>query len=284
MTGAHFCASCHEYQNPITGVPGQTTYSEWQRSVHAQPGPQARTCQQCHMPDQGPGTIADPGRPGAIERPQGQRHDHRFAATASGDLASALPLQLWLVIEGGSVRLGVRIENQGLGHAFPTGVDIRNALLPVQVSADGQPLSLIGGELLPYWASDDLPEPSVGDLAGLPGSGLAKLLAGRINGQGVEVQPVSFIDAERVVADSTLQPGEVRTLWWRFANPNARAGQQVEARAELLYRRAWRALAVTKGWTERDDGRPVEQLVHARTISSEVSTADLDAIFADPFE
>lgn len=280
---SHFCASCHEYVNPDTGAPGQQTYSEWAASTFAQPGQGFRSCQDCHMPPTSAGTIADVERPGAIQRPAEQRNDHRFLATATGMLAESLSLQTQIVVEGDVVRVGVRIENAGLGHAFPTGVDIRNALLSVRAEGNSAALGLLEGPVLPWWADDDVPGQQAGDLAGQPGFGMAKVLAGRINGQGAIVQPVPFIDAELVAENSTLQPGEVRERWWRFANPGVATGQTVQIQVDLLYRRAWRALAVTKDWQTRPDGRPVEQLVTRAEQTRIVDESMLDRIYADGF-
>jgi hypothetical protein len=235
------------------------------------------------MPSIGAGTIANAGRPGAIARPAEQRHDHRFLATASGTLADALSLQVQVQAEGDIVRVLVRLENVGLGHAFPTGVDIRNALLVLSAQDGATALTLLDGPVVPWWADDSVAGQQPGDLAGQPGFGMAKVLAGRINGVGEVVQPVPFIDAEFIAEESALQPGEVRQYGWRFANPSVTVGQTVTIRTDLLYRRAWRALAVTKGWLTRPDGRPVEQLVMRAERTVVVDALMVDRIFSDRF-
>ncbi len=104
-----------------------------------------------------------------------------------------------------------------------------------------------------------MPGDQPGDLAGQPGKGFAKVLEGRINGQGPVVRPVLFIDAENVYSLTTIPSGTVDTTEVEFAVPPGTApGSTVEVTAVLLYRRAWRAVAVTKSWTETTHGDPIE--------------------------
>ncbi len=94
------------------------------------------------------------------------------------------------------------------------------------------------------------------------------MLEGRINDQGPVVRPVLFIDGE-AVAENTLIPSmatdvtEVGLALPAMAQP----GDQVVVEARLLYRRAWRALAVTKGWQTTPQGGPIEIEV-ARTVDT----------------
>jgi hypothetical protein len=68
------CAACHQYTNPTTGAPGQSTYTEWLASPYAQPGPERKTCQNCHM--QKETTSGQIGSHGPV-RPASQRSTHR---------------------------------------------------------------------------------------------------------------------------------------------------------------------------------------------------------------
>jgi hypothetical protein len=252
---SRFCASCHEYDNPSTGAPGQTTYSEWLASPYAEPGPGFRSCQDCHMPaQQGDGFIGI----GGPLRPGSQRHRHDFVGSTPGTLAENIELRLEVLQQGSQVLLRAEVENH-CGHHFPTGISIRNALLLLDLSVNGEPLTQVAGPTIPFWGSDEVPGEQPGDYAGWPGKGFARVLEGRINGQGPVVRPVLFIDAEGVYSDTTIPSGAVDLSEYRFALPSsAAAGDTVEVSARLLYRRAWRALAVTKGWTETPSGMPVE--------------------------
>ena len=285
ISDSRFCASCHEYKNPSTSAPGQRTYSEWLASAYAQPGPGFRSCQDCHMPQaSAAGTIADANRVGALQRPGEQIHQHGFAADASGNLAQALGLTVQVSAGAGLARVDVSLSNQGLGHAFPTGIGLRNALVVVRVRRNGVSLARSAGPVLPWWADDDVPGTQAGDLAGQPGLGLAKVLAGRINGQGTVVRPVLFVDAETVDEDSTLAPGASRAGRFDFLLGTATAGDTLEVEVEILYRRAWRSVAVAKGWTTRIDGKPWEERVRLHTSQLVLDTTAVDGIHANGFE
>jgi hypothetical protein len=268
---SRFCGSCHEYINPDTGAPGQTTYSEWLASPWAQPGPNFRTCQSCHMPTAAAdGPIAAVG---GVIRPAAQNHRHDMVGATPATLAAAIRLDSTTWQDGATISVRSNVTNVGAGHNFPTGVSVRNALLVISASVDGQPLVQVAGPTVPYWASDDVPGSQEGDLAGAPGRGFAKVLEGRINGGGPVVEPVLFIDAEGVADNTQIPAGVTDTTEVRFALPDTvEVGASVEVEARVLYRRAWRALAVSKGWTVTPQGGPVEIEV-GRTFDTVVVTA-----------
>ncbi|MFP5378427.1 MAG: hypothetical protein ACLGHP_01450, partial [Vicinamibacteria bacterium] len=78
IRSSEVCASCHTIRLPILDAAGryaaveeggvayqqaffeQATYLEWKNSAFAGDGAEARTCQQCHMPDRYPSTAAEP--------------------------------------------------------------------------------------------------------------------------------------------------------------------------------------------------------------------------------
>jgi hypothetical protein len=257
---SRICAGCHEYTNPVTGAPGQNTYTEWLASPFAEPGPGFRTCQNCHMPQQQGEAFIGTGGP---LRPGSQRHAHGFVGATPQTLVDNIDLRVEVEQQGAQVVLRAEVENQ-CGHHFPTGISIRNALLVLDVRLNGVPLAQLAGPTIPFWGSDDVPGEQPGDYAGWPGKGFARVLEGRINGQGPVVRPVLFIDAEGVHSDTTIPSGDIDFSEYRFALPaQAMEGDVVEVDARLLYRRAWRALAVTKGWTETPGGMPVEIEVQA---------------------
>jgi hypothetical protein len=252
------CASCHQYHNPETDAPGQNTFLEWQASPYGTPGPNYRTCQSCHMTNlEGVGENCEFGGP---DRQSAERHFHGFVGSNAATLSANLALTTAVEETGaGLVRVTSSVDNFGAGHDFPTGISIRNAMLWVTATLDGQPLPQVSGPTIPFWGSDDVPGEQPGDLAGQPGKGFAKVLEGRINGQGPVVRPVLFIDAENVYSLTTIPSGTIDTSVFEFAVPSGTApGSAVEVTAVLLYRRAWRALAVTKGWTTTTHGDPIE--------------------------
>ena len=265
MKESRFCASCHEYDNPDTGAPGQTTYSEWLASPYAQPGPEFRSCQNCHMPaaDE-PGPISSLG--GQPVRPPEQRHSHEFIGTTPQTLADAIDLQLEVERDGNALVITAVVGNDA-GHAFPTGVSIRNALLHITAEAGGQPLPQTGGGTLPFYASDEVPGEQPGDLAGAPGAGFARVLEGRINGTGATVAPVLFIDAESVQSDTRIPSGASHTSEYRFDIAGQPPGSEATVTAEVLWRRAFRKIVVNKGWTESARGGPIEIVAASRQAS-----------------
>jgi hypothetical protein len=257
-TASRICASCHQYHNPTTDAPGQNTYLEWQGSYYAQPGPGFRSCQDCHMT-----SLAGLGQNcefGGAERQGVERHTHTFVGSTAATLAANLDLATSAEqTPTGNVRVTASVDNFGAGHSFPTGISIRNAILLVEATLDGQPLVQVAGPTIPFWGSDEVPGEQPGDLADRPGKGFAKVLEGRINGQGPVVRPVLFIDAEGVFSDTLIPSGAIDTTEVEFALPPDFQGQgEVAVTATLLYRRGWRALVVTKGWTTDAHGNPVE--------------------------
>jgi len=253
------CAACHQYTNPDTGAPGQNTYREWAASPFAVPGSGQRTCQSCHMP----APEAADGTPLCVivapDRPADQRRRHVFIGSTPDMLQNNVALTLAADEVAGRVHVAASVNNFGAGHSFPTGVSIRNAILVVRAELNGQPLPQVAGPTVPFWGSDDVPGDQPGDLAGLPGKGFAKVLEGRINGQGPTVRPVLFIDAEGVTSDTLIPSGATDTSIYEFdLPPGVAPGTHVTIQAQLVYRRTFRALQVTKGWTESAHGGPIE--------------------------
>jgi hypothetical protein len=265
---ALLCASCHQYKNPTTNAPGQSTFEEWAASSYATPGPGYKTCQTCHMPTKTPGLISQVG---GIQRPASQRHRHDFVGITPSNLSDAIKLSTSVTQVGAELDVAVNIQNQGAGHNFPTGVSIRNALLVVQVKrrGTGALLTQSSGGTIPSFANDDIAGTQVGDLGGLPGKGFAKVLRGRINGQGAQVEPVLFIDAETVAFNQAIAPGATDSSSYRFALPAGVNPSDVDVDVRLIYRRAFRALAVTKGWTTSSTGGPIEIEVARNGLNGE---------------
>ncbi len=269
FSDARFCASCHEYNNPDTGAPGQNTYTEWLASPFAQAGDGFRACQDCHMPAATePGPISSLG--GQPIRAPEQRRSHRFTGATPTTLTEAILLDVDAVQVGAELEIRARVSNAGAGHHFPTGISIRNALLVIEASVDGQPLAQTAGGVIPFYGSAEGGD-QADDLAGRPGKGFARVLEGRINGQGPVVRPVLFIDAEGAWADTTIPSGQTDETSYRFDLSGIAEDSLVEVSARLLYRRAWRDLAVTKGWTTTPRGGPIE---------IEVDRAEFDVVVA----
>ena len=278
---SRMCASCHEYDNPATGAPGQTTFTEWLDS----PAAAANVpCQDCHMPAATTaGRIAAVGQ--APQRPAAQRRDHGFPGVYSGRLGTPVAVDLSAQAFGAYIDVTSSVRNLVLGHRFPTGVDVRNAFLVVEASLDGVALPQVAGDRVPDWASDAVPGRQPGDFGGDAGRGYAKVLEGRIDGLGNNVSPVPFIDAERELSQTSIPPGDVDVGRYRFALPDGvTPGARIDLRATVIYRRAWRAIAVAKQWPAVVDGEPWERRVAERSATIVLDAAALDRIAGDGFE
>jgi hypothetical protein len=119
----------------------------------------------------------------------------------------------------------------------------------------------------------------------MAGRGYAKVLEGRINGEGPLVSPVNFFDAESLVSKTTIPPGATDAAQFTFEMPlGAMPGDEVEVRARVVYRRLWRAIAVTKGWEQQDFDEPLERVVEDMTITRTLTEIDLDRLFFSDFE
>ncbi len=269
FTESRFCASCHEYNNPDTGAPGQNTYSEWLASPFAVEGAGFKSCQDCHMPPaDSDGPISSLG--GQPIREANQRRSHSFKGSTPTSLSESIDLAIEAEQVGDELQVTAAVTNAGAGHAFPTGISIRNALLVVEARIDGTPLPQASGETIPFYGSA---QGGTGpdDLAGQPGKGFARVLEGRINGEGPVVRPVLFIDAEGVTSDTRIPSGETDVSSYRFDLAGLAVDANAEISVRLLYRRAWRDTQVAKGWTTTPTGGPVEIEVAAEALSLPVS-------------
>ncbi len=277
------CASCHEYDNPTTQAPGQHTYTEWLESAYAVPGESYRTCQSCHMPAATtPGQIANPTPGSAPTRPGEQRHGHGFVGATQESLQGAILLASQTSTSGGRVEVSATVSNAGAGHSFPTGIALRNAMLVIEANVGGQELVQIEGTQVPAWANDAIPGEDAGDHGGKAGFGYAKILSGLIG--GLRTSPVLFIEADSVESDTLLLAGTSSQIEVAFRLPEgAQIGETLEVTSRLIYRRAFRALAVTKGWTETPQGGPIEIEIAATSHNQILASSDL-MLFADGFE
>ena len=202
-----------------------------------------------------PGTLATVSS--VIRQPE-QNRNHQIVGANTQTLSNAILLHSSAQIVGNELVVTSQVHNRGAGHSFPTGFSIRNAMLVVEASVAGTPLVQTSGPTVPAWANDDVPGIQPGDLGGKPGSGFVKLLRGRINGEGAPVQPVIFLDAEEVVENTALASGQTRNIEIRFALPPGTLPEQARFDSRLIWRRAFRALAVTKGWPVAPNGDAIE--------------------------
>lgn len=162
-TTSRMCAPCHQDTYSAAGrvarfpegVPSEQTYAEWLESPYAS-GAREASCQSCHMP-----TLLGLGITPAIAvigsggptRTGAEMHTHDFRPlTEASELTAALALTVNARQEGGALVVSTSVTNQRVGHAFPSGVTSRNALLVVTVEDRAGRLVESGGEVLPLYA------------------------------------------------------------------------------------------------------------------------------------
>lgn len=171
-TTSEFCSGCHQWDAqvepgwgdidtqrwPDGRLPVHSTYEEWAESpVNGQ-----ATCQTCHMPpnldvingadviDVEQGLL--PGRDQGWHRPLGSVRSHSWIGPRQPEsemLQQAAELELTHEVTGGEVVANVTVRNHGAGHAVPTGEPMRNIVLLVEATCDGQPLTATGGASVP---------------------------------------------------------------------------------------------------------------------------------------
>ncbi|MCB9645316.1 MAG: hypothetical protein H6730_01760 [Deltaproteobacteria bacterium] len=126
ISDSRLCGTCHDLRNPLvrrldldgqdTGqpFPEQTTYTEWATSAFAA-GPQARSCQSCHMPE-GEGVV---GRTGPIRT---DRSDHGIAG-ANTFLPAAIAFLYPELGLGEALALGEAANRESLARAATLTVE-----------------------------------------------------------------------------------------------------------------------------------------------------------------
>ena len=169
---SRYCAPCHNGTFWKTLV--YSEYKEWEDSDYAKKN---ITCQSCHMP-------AKPGYDRfALKNEGGLKRDPKTIASHKNlgikdDLfmKEAITLDVASLVEDNKLYIKTVVSNTKAGHHYPTGNPMRNMLLLISVKdKTGKELSLVEGNTLPSWAGKGKVE--LGNYAGLPGKGFAKILA-----------------------------------------------------------------------------------------------------------
>jgi hypothetical protein len=253
---AELCGTCHQdsndphHQGTYDGVVSEPTFMEWRDSAYGDPQSATyKTCMDCHSIALDEPRASRIG--GSFTRPHGQVRSHLFEGTMSAQLESAVELDLSVEVVAGVVEVKVTLRNTGAGHHVPTGVTMRNMILMVSAHADDAPLALIEGPRVGALGGEG--DPTRGDVAEVPGRLYAKVNEAE-DGAG----PTLFTEAVRLRSDNRIPALGQDTTTYRFRAPERDARVTVSAR--VIYRRAWRALVLTKGWTEDGHGRPLADI------------------------
>ncbi|MCC6574113.1 MAG: hypothetical protein IT462_09995 [Planctomycetes bacterium] len=275
------CAGCHEHTLE-GGLVGQGTYSEWSRTKYSRPGPDYKECQGCHMPvyrrgelvkvPQGDGTFLEAAsgdvsldeyrnngteiaKSGTRYRPLKEAHKHSFIGTEDRSfLQSGVSMTVKTERTFGILKLRVKLENIGAGHAIPTGHGLKRLMLLVDGGSEPD-----AGFLL----SDD---DRVGEAARAH-SGI--VIGRRFKGQSLE----AVLNNEKLIEDSwaipfwrasgesqdiRLWPGEPREFTFTLPDDPSYRVKLVLRRAPTNLLRAHGMLASSA----RVAGAPLDTVIH----------------------
>ncbi len=239
-----FCAPCH--YGVFGGVvgPGEVaggvviynSFGEWLESPYSDPET-GQTCQDCHMPVADYDYFAFPEQGGL--RPRYPIHDHLMpGAKDEVLLQNSVTMTTTAQLREGEVVVEVSITNDKTGHHVPTGVPLRHMILAVRATdANGNPLPLSDGPVLPDWT---------GDYAGQPGRTYAKILEDEWTG---ESPTGAYWRDIRLVEDTRLAAFAMDVSQYAFAAP---ADGSITVEARLIFRRAFQQLMEWKGWNDPD--------------------------------
>lgn len=242
-----FCAPCH------FGVFWDTviynSYGEWLESAYNDPI-DGLSCQDCHMPapmliDGVPMTNVAPGRGGIERDPETLRSHRQLGASDVEFLQNAVTMATKAIVSSGRLTVDVAITNDKTGHHVPTGSPLRHLILLVDaVDSAGRSLDLVEGPVLPSWCGEG--HRSEGNYAGYPGVAYAKVL----EELWTEISPSgAYWNPTRIVSDNRIAAHATATSSYIFKAPES---GNVQLRATLLYRRAFKELMEQKSWNVPD--------------------------------
>jgi hypothetical protein len=237
-----FCAACHYGQFWDTTV--YNSYGEWLASPYSDPET-GQTCQNCHMPSTGATFVANPAKGGLARDPSTVVSHQMPGASAKTLLQNAVTMKITAQREQRNVTVAVSITNDRTGHDVPTDSPLRHLILLVRATdAEQQPLQELDGPTVPDWGG--VGSPDHGYYAGLPGTAYAKILQ---EFRSQIFPTAAYWNPTRVLSDNRIPAFGTATTNYTF---DASDGQEVTVDVTLLYRRAYRALADEKGWTDPD--------------------------------
>jgi hypothetical protein len=240
-----FCAPCHYgvfggvvgHNEVVGGVVIYNSYGEWLESPYSDPET-GQTCQDCHMLPVDNDYFVYPEQ-GGLSRTYKPVHDHYMPGASDETLLqNSATMTTTARLDGDAVLVEVSITNDQTGHHVPTGTPLRHMILAVQATdADGAPLPLRDGPLLPDWT---------GNYADQPGRYYAKILEDEWTGEsptGAYWRDIHLVEDTRLAAFAT------DVSHYAFVAPDSGS---VTIQARLVFRRAFQQLMEWKGWNDPD--------------------------------
>ena len=231
---SRFCAGCHS--SKFWGVEIYNSYGEWLKSSYAdQLHPNAKSCQDCHMPVGKTDRFALLKQGGLLRDPQ-TIHVHKNSGSRDAKfMREAVQMDVQLHRSDEVIKIDVTIRNIGAGHHLPTGSPLRHIILKLEaLDKDGNVLPQISGPHLPGWT---------GEYSGKPGLAYAKVLEEFWTGVSPTIgywNQTRLVSDNRIPANSSDQQGFGFNFQQEFATIDV----------ELIYVRALPQIRNWKGWPE----------------------------------
>lgn len=241
---SQLCAACHFGVFSDTVI--YNSFGEWLDSDYADPNSVLyQTCQDCHMPPNGTNHFALLSEGGLIRDPETIPSHKMLGVTDIDFMRDSVSLTADAKVVGDSLIIHANIRNDQAGHHIPTDSPLRHLILIVRaLNADGVPLDLLTGPLLPEWTG--LGDPETGHYAGLPGEVYAKVLEEIWN---QHIPSGSYWNQTRIISDNRIPALETATSSYTFQTPD---NSPIMINIQLLYRRAFIDLEELKGWDRSD--------------------------------
>lgn len=235
-----FCSGCHQYANRY-GVIVDDTYDSWAASSFAAQGIQ---CQDCHMRPNSDSIFAGGiAAADAVVRDTNRVYSQFFKGTTPAFMDRSAKLAVEKTITQNRLSLKAMVTNVGAGHKLPTGVSFRNMFLVVKAENNGQMLTQLDGDTIPFYGG--VGDPNEGNLSGLPGKGFTLFTRNENTGDS----PTTNWFATEIIYDSRIPAGKTDTSSMLF---KIGKNSQVNIQIQLVYRAVYKAWADVKGWDMRE--------------------------------
>ena len=185
------------------------------------------------MPPNGDTYYALPDQGGLAHPPESIPSHFQLGVTSQSLLQNTLELDVAAEAVNGRLEVTVTVTNSGAGHHVPTDHPGRHLLLVVDAhDGGGQPLTQLTGGTIPDWG---------GSFAGLPGTGIAKVLRDVDTG---EAPVISYWKQALIESDNRIAALETDVSTYSFQLSGTAAAVSVR----VYFRRLFEPIADRYGW------------------------------------